>query len=58
VQELHQTGFRGPYDIEYAGAGDRSMASRHDVAYLRSLLAAVASEDVHATAATTYQEPV
>jgi len=58
VQALHQTGFRGPYGIEYSGAGDRSVASRRDVAYLRSLLAAVASEDVHAPVATTHQEPV
>jgi len=38
IRAVHQGGFRGPYSIEYSGAGDRSVPSRDDVRYLRALL--------------------
>jgi sugar phosphate isomerase/epimerase len=39
VQTMMANGFRGPYCIEYSGAGDRDYASQRDIEYFRSLLA-------------------
>lgn len=64
VQALLRAGFRGPYSIEYSGAGDRSGPSKADVAYLRDVLNEVAADEERASAATTsagnshHQEPL
>ena len=39
VGAINQTGFKGPYCIEYSGGGDRDHVSRADLEYLRGLLA-------------------
>jgi len=57
---LYQSGFRGPYAIEYSGAGDRAVVTRNDLHYLRELLAEVAEvpEESAALENTAYQEPL
>jgi sugar phosphate isomerase/epimerase len=44
TRTLHQSGFRGPYAIEYSGAGDRAVVTRNDLRYLREVLTEVAAE--------------
>lgn len=39
VETMTDNGFRGPYCIEYSGAGDRDYVSQRDIEYFRSLLA-------------------
>jgi 3-dehydroshikimate dehydratase len=61
TRALHQSGFRGPYAIEYSGAGDRAVVTRNDLHYLREVLAEVAAEAPGQPAAggqTAQQEPL
>lgn len=64
VHALHRSGFRGPYSIEYSGAGDRSVPSKADVAYLRDVLAEVAADEQRQSTVTQppsgalHQEPL
>jgi 3-dehydroshikimate dehydratase len=61
TRALHQSGFRGPYTIEYSGAGDRAVVTRNDLRYLREVLAEVAAEapeQPRAGGQTTHQEPL
>ena len=61
TRALQQSGFRGPYAIEYSGAGDRAVVTRNDRRYLREVLAEVAAEAPEHTASpqnALHREPV
>ena len=44
VKGLYDHGYRGPFCIEYSGNGDRSVASREDIDYLRDVFEEVGLE--------------
>ncbi len=45
IRDMYRHGFRGPYCLEYSGAGDRNAQTREDYQYLRGLLDEIESED-------------
>ena len=60
VRAAYRSGFRGPYCIEYSGAGDRAAIARDDVSYLRGALAEAATDTQPDDGATNplHQEPL
>ena len=45
IRDMYSTGFRGPYCLEYSGAGDRNAQTKEDYEYLRALLDEIEAED-------------
>ncbi len=45
LRDMYGRGFRGPFCIEYSGAGDRNYQTKEDLEYLRGLLAEIEAED-------------
>ena len=44
LRGMYNTGFRGPYCLEYSGAGDRNAQTKEDYDYLRGLLDEIEAE--------------
>ncbi len=45
LRDMYRHGFRGPYCLEYSGAGDRNAQTGEDFRYLRGLLDEIESEN-------------
>ena len=44
IRDMYNSGFRGPYCLEYSGAGDRNAQTKEDYEYLRALLDEIEAE--------------
>jgi len=45
LRDLYNQGFKGPYCLEYSGAGDRNAQTKEDFHYLRALLDEIEAEN-------------